>query len=100
MQWAEIGLPQEKTFPGKARRLRSVRPPEDRLRPSTLGWSSGAILFVEEMSSELGVRDLASRCLVRNVHRRGAVSAPNSDRDDVPSLGRSTVKAICGSVTP
>ena len=49
---------------------------------------SGATLFVDEMSSELGVRDLASRFLFRNVHRGGATSAPNSERD-VPWLGRS-----------
>ena len=55
---------------------------------------TGTILIVDEMSWEMGVRDLASRFFSRNVHRKGATSAPNLERDEVPSLGRSTVTAF------
>ena len=62
---------------------------------SNSGWSSGAILFVNEMSSELGVRDLACRFLFRNVHRKGAMSAPNSVRETTCLRW----EGLCGSVS-
>ena len=69
LQWATMNsCKRNLSWKGPSSALRSLHP---------LQASSGVTLFVDDVSSELGVRDLASRFPFRNVHRKGAKSAPN-----------------------